>query len=159
MKKRVLYKFDTPSLKWDRRGLIDAEHVSRKSKDPVKFEGAVLWDHEHVPIMQAYNGMSHNLLDLPARVSKAEIRALLGHTAIDNCLWLAARHAGHRLAGSTLYCFPTAPTVKDAALIIRARCARVVYQVHSRLEEAPNLTAKAILEECGIECVEMGIVK
>ncbi len=159
MSKKFIPKFDQPSLKWDRRGLIQAEQVSRFSKDPVKFEGAVLWDHEHVPIMQAYNGMSHNLLDLPARVSKPELRALLGHTAIDMCLWLAARHASHRIEGSTLFSYPNAPTVRDAALIIRARCARVVYQVHSRLEEAPNLTAKRLLEECGIECIEMGLVR
>lgn len=146
------------SIRWEKRGLIRAVQVSKFSKDPVAWEGAVLWDHEHVPIMEAYNGMPSGILDLTARLSKPEIRALLSLSAIENVLWLATEYAGSRVRGSTLFCHPVAPTVREAALIIRARCARVVYSVHSKLEEAPLLTSKKILEECGVECRAMGIV-
>lgn len=144
------------NVKWERRGLIRAAQVSKFSKDPVRFEGAVLWDHEHVPIMESFNGQPHNIQDIPKRLANPAIRALLSFSAIDNVLWLATKHAPERVPGSTLYCYPLAPTVREAALIIRARCARVMYSVHSELEEAPKLTSYGLLRECGIECVALG---
>ncbi len=144
--------------RWDRRGLIDAQKVARMSRDPVVFQGAVLWDHEHVPIMQAFNGMPRNIQDTPERIADPRIRELLSFSAIDNVLYLALRHAPQRVPGSTLFCHPNAPTVREAALIIRARCAKVVYGVHSKLEEAPKLTSYRLLRECGVECVAMGTI-
>lgn len=141
--------------KWDRRGIVTARQVAALAKSEDK-RGAVIWGVDHKPISSAYNGFPSEIADIKARLDKEKLRALLELSAVDWALWLAAGH--HALPGSTVYMWPAAPSVRDALLIIRARCARVVVQVNSQFEEWPNLTAKGLLEEAGVYCIEAGVI-
>jgi deoxycytidylate deaminase len=127
----------------------------RLSKSPTEKRGAALLDSEHMLMAKAYNGLPRGLLDLPERLTRSDIRAFLELSAIDNILFFAAQR-NTTMFGSTLYCAPVAPTLREATLIIRARCMRVVYAVHSRFDEFPHLSAKKLLEEAGIECKAIG---
>lgn len=143
------------NLKWDKRGIITARQVAAMAKSEDK-RGAVIWSADHKPISSAYNGFPSEISDIKARLDKDKLRRLLELSAVDWALWLAVGH--HALPGATVYMWPTAPTVHEALLIMRAHCARVVVQVNSQFEEWPNLTAKGLLEEAGVHCLEAGVI-
>lgn len=143
------------SRRWDRIGLLRAQEVARLSKNPVMKLGAALYDIDHRPRAEAYNGMPRRIIDLPARLNRPDLRNFLELSAIDTVLYLAAEY-GVAMIGCTLYCAPRAPTLREAPLIIRAGCERVVYAVHSVYAEYPHLTSRKLLEECGVECKAIG---
>lgn len=141
-------------LLWDKRGIIAARDIAKMAKSPNPREktGAIVFDSKHRQVGAGYEGLPSELRDLPERMANKELRTIMQLSAVD---W-ALHQAGDRARGGTVYTWPVAPRVRDALLIIRAGCARVVYGVHSQWEEAPNLTARALLEEAGVKCIATG---
>lgn len=89
-------------LKWDRRFLELAKHVSTWSKDPSTQVGAVIVNDKRVVVGLGFNGFPRGVDDDVGRYNDREIKyKLIVHAEVNAILT-----AGDRAEGATIYVYP-----------------------------------------------------
>ena len=142
-------------IKWDRRLLELAKHISTWSKDPSTQVGAVVALGRDV-LGVGYNGFPKGVNDDPERYNNRELKYKLVVHAEVNALLMAGRKA----KGATIYVYPTffLPSMCNECckVAIQSGIREVVgYDIvpdperAARWAEAKNLT-RMMLEEAGI---------
>jgi dCMP deaminase len=146
---------------WDRRFITQAHQVATWSKDPSTQVGVVVvFESDHDPRVQAYNGMPRGLDDARPERWDRPVKYLWVEHAERNAVALAARR-GTSLLGCTAYI--THPPCADCARsLIQAGIVRVVAPVipHAEDETQPQAStwrdscslALDMLQEAGVIC-------
>lgn len=138
-------------LKWDRRYLELAKHVSNWSKDNSTRVGAVIATADFRPVSFGFNGLPQGVDDDPVRYADRDLKLqLIVHAEVNALVF-----AGDRARGSTLYTWPFMPCCRCAGLIIQHGIKRVVAPVTppdlaERWEEELALT-KLLFSEAKVE--------
>lgn len=108
-------------LKWDKRFLALAQHVSEWSKDPSTRVGAVIVDDNRRIVGHGYNGFPRGVDDAAARYADRAVKyEMVVHAEIN-----AVLNAGRNVEGCILYC-TFFPCPRCAAYLIQAGVKRVV---------------------------------
>ena len=89
-------------VKWDRRFLEFAKHISTWSKDPSTKVGAVLVQDKFV-VGIGYNGFPRGVEDIAERLNDRETKYAMVVHAEANAILMA----GDKSKGATLYVYPT----------------------------------------------------
>lgn len=113
---------DERQLKWDKRFVELARHISTWSKDPSTQTGAVITDSYGRVISVGYNGFSKGVEDTPERLNNREIK----YKIIVHCERNALLFAERSLKGCTLYTWPFMSCSTCAAMVIQAGITRCV---------------------------------
>lgn len=139
----------------DHRHLATAEHIARRSKDSTKV-GAVLVSTYGAELLNAYNGPSQGVRDIPERFERPTKYLFASH-AEANLIAFAARH-GIRTDGCTVY-VTHHPCASCARTLIQAGIRRVVYGAGTFT--APDrwaedaAAARIMCEEAGVKLEEV----
>lgn len=110
------------NLKWDRRFLGLAEHISEWSRDPSTKVGAVIVRPDKTIVSLGFNGFPRGVDDLADRYNHRETKYQFICHAEENALLTA----GENLSGCTIYTHPFHPCNECAKLIIQSGIKRVV---------------------------------
>ena len=112
----------TSNIKWDKRFLDLAEHVSQWSKDPSTKVGAVIVDDNRRIVSVGYNGFPSGVIDDAERYENREKKyEMIIHGEINAILF-----ANRDISGHTLYTWPFMPCSRCAAIVIQKGIKRVV---------------------------------
>jgi len=123
---------ETRTLKWDKRMLLLAAHISTWSKDPSTQVGAVISDGRQRVVSVGYNGFPQGVPDKPEYLSNRDEKyPRVVHGEINAILFADS----HRLPGSTLYTWPFMPCERCAAMIVQTGISRVVFPVAAPEQE------------------------
>ncbi len=113
---------DQKQLKWDKRFINLAKHISTWSLDPSTQTGAVIVDPKRRVVSVGYNGLPRGVEDTPERLNNREIK----YKIICHCERNALLFAGRCLDGCTLYTYPFMSCATCAAMVINAGITRCV---------------------------------
>src|SRR5688572_5790971 len=141
-------------MKWDRRLIELARHISTWSKDPSTQTGAVITD-DHFRVMSVgYNGLPVGVADLKERLENREVK----YKMIVHCERNAIIFAQKPLVGCTLYTWPFMSCSVCAGMVIQAGIKRCVAPINDnpRWQEDFRLT-EAMFEEAGVELMLLDI--
>jgi dCMP deaminase len=148
-------------MKWDEYGILLAEAVRQKSKDPSSKIGAVLTIN-HAVISTGFNGFPIGVDEAETSRWERPIKYQYVCHAERNAIALAARH-GTATEGATLYMVgmgpPTYPCTECAKMLIQSGVVRIVARGFKSLPEswvADLEFARKLLLEAGVEYVEYG---
>lgn len=109
-------------LKWYRRFLKLAEHVSYWSKDPSTKVGAVIVDKHNRVVGMGYNGFPRGVMDHEERYADRPTKyKYVVHAELNAIL-----NAAVPVDGATIFTYPFAPCTECAKAIIQAGIDRVV---------------------------------
>ncbi len=109
-------------IKWDKRFLDLAEHISQWSKDPSTQVGAVIADKDNRIVSVGYNGFPKGVNDDEERYEDREQKySLIVHAEINAILF-----AQKGLKNTTLYTWPLPPCERCAGFIIQSGLETVV---------------------------------
>lgn len=112
----------TRNLTWDEYGLLIAQTVSLKSKDPSTKVGALILGPDKQPLSFGFNGFPRGVKDLPERYADRNVKyAFVAHAernAIDLC--------SARPKGATLYLNRPFVCKECAKSIVQSGITRVV---------------------------------
>ena len=134
-------------IKWDKRFLNLAQHISTWSKDPSTKCGAVIADGKKV-ISVGYNGFPQSIDDSPERYDDRELKYKMVIHAETNALLFAQRD----LTGLTLYTWPFMTCNRCAVSVIRAGITRVVAPENTTGRWLEEFTlATELFKEAGVE--------
>lgn len=143
--------YDDKALKWDRRFLELARHISTWSKDPSTRVGALAVKDRQI-LATGYNGFPRGVSDREQRLTDRNQKLLRTVHAEANIVAQAAQH-GINLNYSTVYIWPFLPCNACCALLIQAGITRIVVpdqEIPDRWYESFT-TSKEMLKEAGIE--------
>lgn len=116
------------TVKWHRRFLGLADHISSWSKDPSTKVGAVIVRPDRTIVSVGYNGFPRGVLDDDSRYSDREVKyQMVVHAEINAILT-----ANQSLKHCTLYVSPLNPCPQCAAAIIQSGIWRVVSRANDR---------------------------
>jgi len=107
-------------IKWDKRFLQLAEHVSTWSKDPSTKCGAVIADSKNRIISLGYNGFPRGIDDLNYHDRKLKYEKVL-HSECNALLF-----AKGDVIGCTMYVYPMPPCSRCMSMIIQSGIIRIV---------------------------------
>lgn len=145
-------------LKWDRRMVELAEHISIWSHDPSTKIGAVIANDQFVVVGMGVNGFPRGLDDDPVLYADRDYK--LDH--VIHAELNAILNANGAVKGCTLYLNGLPPCVRCAVHIIQAGIERVVYTAPTKnLPErwvAPMNAGRIAFENAEIPLVYMGEV-
>lgn len=108
-------------MKWDKRFLNLAKHISKWSKDPSTQCGAVITQGKRI-ISLGFNGFPQGIKDSTERLEDREIKYRLVLHAEQNALSFASCD----LSDCTIYVYPMPPCSRCAAQIIQAGIKRII---------------------------------
>lgn len=109
-------------MKWDKRFLALASHVSSWSKDPSTQVGAVVVSPQGVVCGIGYNGFPRGVEDRQDRLDDRAVKYPMTVHAEPNAILTASQ-----TKGCTLYVHPLSPCATCAGFIIQAGICRVVF--------------------------------
>lgn len=135
-------------LKWHRRFLNLAKHISGWSKDPSSKIGAVIVDGNRRIISTGYNGFAVGVDDSEERLENRDIKYKIVLHAEENAILFSKQN----LAGCSLYVSGLPPCAHCASLIIQTGISKVYawkQDIPERWQESVALTKK-IFEEAGV---------
>jgi dCMP deaminase len=115
------------TIKWHKRFLELAQHISTWSKDPSTRVGVVAVSPDKQILSVGYNGFPRGVSDYPARLSDRETKYRLTSHAEMNCIYNAV-HNGVPLKGSFLYVYGCPVCCECAKGIIQAGISEVIIQ-------------------------------
>ncbi len=121
-------------IKWDKRFLELAVHVSTWSKDPSTKVGAVI-ARGNTEISMGYNGFPKCIIDYDELYLNKEIKYQYIIHAELNAI-LKAGQEGRDIKGATLYTSPLPPCISCAAIIMGAGITRVVSRFTTPKEDS-----------------------
>jgi len=138
-------------VKWDKRFLELAKHISTWSRDPSTKVGAVLVDSDRRVTSVGYNGFPKYVRDDVGRYANRELKLKMIVHAERNALLFA-----HDTVSRTLYTWPFMPCSVCAGMIIQAGVMRVVApqlpNEMNRWKEDIEI-ARVMFEEADVEVV------
>lgn len=141
-------------LKWDKRFLDLAQHISTWSKDMSTKVGAVITRNKRL-VSVGYNGFPEKVLDLTERYEDRAVKYKMIVHAERNAILFAQQS----LVGCTLYTYPFGPCSVCAGMIIQAGISRCVFPRMSedlKKRWGPDIEmATKMFAEAGIEVFEM----
>ena len=115
-------------LKWDRRFLRLAEHISGWSKDPGTQVAALIADPKNRIVSVGYNGLPVGIQDTEDLLKERAIKLETTIHAETNAILFARRN----LTGCTLYVHPLFPCSRCAGLIVQTGIGRVVAPLQNK---------------------------
>ena len=121
------------SLKWDRRFLNLAHHISGWSKDPSTKVGCVVVGSDREIRSTGFNGFPRGIKDTPERLENRELKYPLICHAEENAIMHAAR-VGVSLKGCTAF-VTWPPCTRCARSLVQAGVAEVVYPANLKIPE------------------------
>lgn len=136
-------------VKWDKRFLKLAEHVSTWSKDPSTQVGAVITDDNRV-VSLGYNGFPSGIEDDWRLENREEKYKIIVHGEVNAILF-----ANRSLEGCTLYTYPFMPCSVCAGKVIQSGIKQVItyHDNNPRWVDSFKLT-KEMFNEAGIKLLE-----
>lgn len=145
-------------LKWDRRMLRLAEHVSSWSKDPSTKVGAILATPDNIVVGMGYNGFARGVKDTPSRYEDRDVKyKLVVHAEVNACV-----NAGLQSFGTTLYVWPAFgfPCIchECCKVAIQSGVARIVGAVDPTLDPERAERWKESLAISRLMCEESGVL-
>lgn len=135
-------------LKWHKRFLELAEHISTWSKDPSSKIGAVIVDKNRRIVSTGYNGFAIGVEDKKERLENREIKYKIVLHAEENAIQFSKQD----LTGCSLYVSGLPPCAHCASLIIQSGIKNIYawkQEVPERWKESVELT-KQIFKEAKI---------
>ena len=135
-------------MKWHKRFLKLAEHISTWPKDPSSKIGAVIVDKNRRIISTGYNGFAVGVDDSTERLENREIKYKIVLHAEENAIQFSKQN----LEGCSLYVSGLPPCAHCASLIIQSGIKNVYAwnkEIPERWKESVELTQK-IFEEAGV---------
>ena len=147
MVKKVL-EAQVNKMKWHKRFLKLAEHISTWSKDPSSKIGAVIVDKNRRIVSTGYNGFAVGVDDTTERLENRDIKYKIVLHGEENAILFAKQN----LEGCSLYVSGLPPCAHCASLIIQSGIKNVYAwdrEIPDRWKESVYLTKK-IFEEAGV---------
>ena len=135
-------------LKWHKRFLNLAKHISGWSKDPSSKIGAVIVDQNRRIISTGYNGFAVGVDDSEERLNDRETKYKIVLHAEENAILFSKQN----LNGCSLYVSGLPPCAHCASLIIQSGVKNVYawkQEIPERWQESVKLTEK-VFEEAGV---------
>ena len=135
-------------LKWHKRFLNLAKHISGWSKDPSSKIGAVIVDKNRRIISTGYNGFAVGVDDSEERLNDRETKYKIVLHAEENAILFSKQN----LNGCSLYVSGLPPCAHCASLIIQSGVKNVYawkQEIPERWQESVKLTEK-VFEEAGV---------
>lgn len=139
-------------LKWVRRFLLRAKHVSRQSKDPRTRIGAVVTTPDRVVLSEGYNGFPRGFADTPERLNDRAFKHDHVAHAEENCVYNAAR-VGRSLLGSYMFVWGLPICHRCAIAAAQAGVSQVFMAVPTSLDDKWSESwakSSTILAEAGV---------
>jgi dCMP deaminase len=144
------------SLKWDRRFLALARHISEWSKDPSTQVGCVVVGPDREIRSTGFNGLPRGIEDTAERLGTRELKYPLICHAEENAIMHAAR-IGLALKGCTAY-VTWPPCTRCARSLIQAGVSEVVFpgpiEIPERWVEDFRIS-RAMFGEAGVSVREV----
>jgi len=142
-------------MKWDKRFLALAEHVSSWSKDPSTQVGCAIVDDDKKVVALGYNGFPAGIADSVERLDDRETKYKYVVHSEPN----AIANANGSVKGCTAYTFPFAPCHECMKVLITHGIKRIVHpplsdELATRWADQVKF-AREMAEEAGIEIVEL----
>jgi len=141
-------EFVDNELKWHKRFLKLAEHISTWSKDPSSKIGACIVDNNRRIISTGYNGFAVGVEDTKERLENRDIKYKIVLHAEENAIQFSKQN----LEGCSLYVSGLPPCAHCASLIIQSGI-KYVYawekEIPDRWKESVKLTEQ-IFKEAGV---------
>lgn len=135
-------------VKWDKRFLSMAKHISDWSYDPSTKVGAVIVDGKRI-VSMGYNGFPQGIKDDQRLLDRATKYKMVVHGEIN-----AIMFAHRDLSGCTLYTYPFMPCSNCAANVIQAGIKRVVSCEYDNPRWIENLKmSTSLFNEADVELV------
>ncbi len=149
-KKEGSFYYDPNHMKWDKRFLRLAQHVSLWSKDPSTKVGAVLVDNERRIISLGFNGFPKNVEDTTVRLENRELKyKLIVHAEINAILF-----ADQTLKDAKLYTYPFQPCSRCTAQILQTDISQIItYPSDIERWQEDFDQAQVMLDEANIHLV------
>jgi dCMP deaminase len=139
-------------MKWDRRFLRLAAHISEWSKDPSTRVGCVVVGPDREIRSTGFNGFPRGIADTAERLSNRDLKYPLICHAEENAIMHAAR-IGVSLRGCTAY-VTWPPCTRCARSLLQAGISRVFYpaglEIPERWSEDFHLSTE-LFAEAGVE--------
>ncbi len=138
-------------MKWDRRFLELARHISNWSKDPSTKVGCVVVGPDREIRSTGFNGFPRGIADKPERLENRELKYPLICHAEENAIMHAAR-IGVSLRGCVAY-VTWPPCTRCARSLLQAGVSEVVYPAGLTIPErweADFEMSMGMLEEAGV---------
>ena len=135
-------------LKWHKRFLNLAKHISGWSKDPSSKIGAVIVDQNRRIISTGYNGFAVGVDDSEERLNDRETKYKIVLHAEENAILFSKQN----LNGCSLYVSGLPPCAHCASIIIQSGVKNVYawkQEIPERWQESVKLTEK-VFEEAGV---------
>ena len=135
-------------MKWHKRFLKLAEHISTWSKDPSSKIGAVIVDKNRRIVSTGYNGFAVGVDDTTERLENRDIKYKIVLHGEENAILFSKQN----LEGCSLYVSGLPPCAHCASLIIQSGIKNVYAwdrEIPDRWKESVDLTKK-IFEEAGV---------
>ena len=146
--KMTVKEFVDNELKWHKRFLKLAEHISTWSKDPSSKIGACIVDNNRRIISTGYNGFAVGVEDTKERLENRDIKYKIVLHAEENAIQFSKQN----LEGCSLYVSGLPPCAHCASLIIQSGI-KYVYawekEIPDRWKESVKLTEQ-IFKEAGV---------
>lgn len=146
--KMTIKEFVDNELKWHKRFLKLAEHISTWSKDPSSKIGACIIDNNRRIISTGYNGFAVGVEDTKERLENRDIKYKIVLHAEENAIQFSKQN----LEGCSLYVSGLPPCAHCASLIIQSGI-KYVYawekEIPDRWKESVKLTEQ-IFKEAGV---------
>lgn len=146
--KMTIKEFVDNELKWHKRFLKLAEHISTWSKDPSSKIGACIIDNNRRIISTGYNGFAVGVEDTKERLENRDIKYKIVLHAEENAIQFSKQN----LEGCSLYVSGLPPCAHCASLIIQSGI-KYVYawekEIPDRWKESVQLTEQ-IFKEAGV---------
>ena len=139
------------SIKWDRRFLELARHISSWSKDPSTKVGCVITGADREIRSTGFNGFPRGIADTAERLENRELKYPLICHAEENAIMHAAR-IGVSLKDCTAF-VTWPPCTRCARSLVQAGCREVVYPANLEIPErwqADFEMSSGMFEEAGI---------
>lgn len=140
------------SVKWDRRFLELANHISTWSKDPSTKVGCVITGSDREIRSTGFNGFPRGIEDTAERLENRELKYPLICHAEENAIMHAAR-IGVSLKDCTAY-VTWPPCTRCARSLVQAGVNKVVYPANLEIPErwsADFEMSSGMFNEAGIE--------
>ncbi len=141
-------------LKWDRRMLRLAEHVSTWSKDPSTRVGSVIATPDNVVVGMGYNGFPRGVDDKPSRYVDRDVKYKLVVHAEANAIITAGLAAMH----CTLYVAGLCICSECCKLAIQAGIQRIVGITDDGKDPAKSARWKESFAISRMMCEESGVL-
>lgn len=145
-------------LKWPRRFLALAQHISKWSKDPSTQVGCVVVGPDREIVSTGFNGLPRGIEDTFERLNNRELKYPLICHAEENAILHAAR-IGVSLKGCTVYCtWP--PCTRCARSLVQAGVSQVVTPAGITMPErwAQDIQlSQALFQEAGVRVTEVSL--